>query len=1268
MVIRRSLKWLLISVGSALVLMLIIALLGIGILVYAHRSGKLNVWLGDAFESKVQYQVAQFHWQGINPVVELKHIVIIPRNTQHLPIKLAFISMRLNLLSSLLHLSPVTDSIGVQGMQVNVHESASGLRLDGLSSQSAQGKTNLSWSFLAPWLALQQNIHLSNTTLVVHRPHQTDLVLSGLDVLWQRVAAAHYRVSISSSVMVKQTTGSLQAMANIEGNLLNAQTLNLHFYGDINAPDFAAVAKGLSFKSMRVLHGGGRIRVWGQWQDGNLKRLHSVVNLARLSVINQDLKLKFNIDAINENLLWQRQRHGWQVLMQRSDSVGKGFDNHIQVRSSQGDQGTTWQVAMSRVNISLLSRIIELLPKTPDHIVTLLNQTAPTGTLDNLSAAVTLKANKIVGYSVAGKVNNFSEQGWQKVPPVYGISGSMQMNQHKGVLLLDSADMSVGQGYLFPRGWPKSHLKLSLAWEQQDHQWLVDIQHLSIENPWLQWSVLGSLTLIPDNWRESELTLTSHMQLNHAEKVFPYFMPHHLTNENLVTWFNSAFVDQPYLNSQLVWRGRLSHFPYQQHQGVLQLGVQAPQGYFRPYMGWPVINGVSLKVLVNGPTLTGQAQGGDSLGVKLQQAQVHIDNVWRETPLHLTVDAKANGSAAQLWASHSPLKDRLAQVDRHLAFSGPIAAHIKLTQGLTDEVDSEVKGRLKMQGVNVHLIVPDLMVYGAKGTLLIRNNLLLSQDIKANFFGHVLHVTIHHKPTSGQSVVQTLTATGTLDAQHLASLLPSLPTMFAGQSQFQYRLGWGDDIPTTAQLTSNLKGFAIHLPVPLAKAANAITPSKLSILFPNSQHPHQTLLQFHIGDLLAGNAQLQQDALTKAIIKLGVASIPTLPAQNIIQVSGIIPYINLDHWLSVLARLSTSKTVTEPAWLARTAVSLKLGQLLFQQRSFSKMDVNAVRIGQRWRIDVNSQQALGHILLPGAKIPLLAADFDYLYWPKSTASQHKQSVKPVSAQSLHQLPPLKLAIKRVYLAGQALGALQWQSRPVVQGIEVPSFKLDGQLAQLSLSAKVQRFNTQWDNIHLSGQVKGKNWGKLLSAFGFNDLLEDAQGKVQVNLNWFGKLTKPILSTLQGDVKFNLQDGAISAVDPGMMKMLGLFSVGSLFKRLSLNFTDLTEKGLSFDSLKGEYKIQNSIAHTDAVYLDGPSVNLVLRGDINLAEKTLNQNVVVMPQVGGGIALAAGLIGGPIVGVATWVADKVLVNTVLRNRGLLFHVSGPWDNPVIKSVQ
>ena len=279
MVTKRSLKWLLISVISALVLILIIALLSIGIVVYAHRTGKLNIWLGNAFQSDVQYQVAQFRWQGINPVVELKHIIITPHNTRHMPIKLNFVSMRLNLLSSLLHLSPVTDSIGVQGMQINVQESASGLRLDGLSSR-AEGKTNLSWSFLAPWLALQHNIHLSNTTLVVHRPHQTSLVLSGLDVLWQRVAAAHYQVSVTSSLKVVQT-GSLQAMADIKGDILNPQTINMHFYDDINTPDFAAVAKGLSFKSMRILHGGGRIRVWGQWQGDGLKRLHSVVKLVK---------------------------------------------------------------------------------------------------------------------------------------------------------------------------------------------------------------------------------------------------------------------------------------------------------------------------------------------------------------------------------------------------------------------------------------------------------------------------------------------------------------------------------------------------------------------------------------------------------------------------------------------------------------------------------------------------------------------------------------------------------------------------------------------------------------------------------------------------------------------------------------------------------------------------------------------------------------------------------------------------------------------------
>ena len=207
--------------------------------------------------------------------------------------------------------------------------------------------------------------------------------------------------------------------------------------------------------------------------------------------------------------------------MQRLSLTGQIFDNHIQVRYSHGDQGMTWQVAMSRVNICLLSQIIELLPKTPDHIVTLLNQTAPTGALENLSAAITLKDNKVVGCYAAGKVNNFSEQGWQKIPSVYGLSGALQMDQQQGVLLLDSPDMSVGQSYLFPRGWPKSHLRLSLAWEHQNQQWLMDIQHLSVENPWLQWQVLGSSTLNPNDWRNSELAIVSRIQLNHAEKVFP---------------------------------------------------------------------------------------------------------------------------------------------------------------------------------------------------------------------------------------------------------------------------------------------------------------------------------------------------------------------------------------------------------------------------------------------------------------------------------------------------------------------------------------------------------------------------------------------------------------------------------------------------------------------------------------------------------------------------------------------------------------------------
>jgi uncharacterized protein YhdP len=180
-------------------------------------------------------------------------------------------------------------------------------------------------------------------------------------------------------------------------------------------------------------------------------------------------------------------------------------------------------------------------------------------------------------------------------------------------------------------------------------------------------------------------------------------------------------------------------------------------------------------------------------------------------------------------------------------------------------------------------------------------------------------------------------------------------------------------------------------------------------------------------------------------------------------------------------------------------------------------------------------------------------------------------------------------------------------------------------------------------------------------------MQDGSGSIDFQLGWLGSVTQPNLPSIAGKVDFNLKNGGLSKLNPGVIRLLGLFSLDSLIRHLSLNFSDMTDKGLAFDTITGDYVIANSIASTQNFRLTGPSLDLILEGQVNLAEQTLNQTVTVIPHVGGGLALAATLIGGPVAGAATWVADKVISSTLLKDKGIVYLVTGTWDKPVVTSA-
>ena len=105
-------------------------------------------------------------------------------------------------------------------------------------------------------------------------------------------------------------------------------------------------------------------------------------------------------------------------------------------------------------------------------------------------------------------------------------------------------------------------------------------------------------------------------------------------------------------------------------------------------------------------------------------------------------------------------------------------------------------------------------------------------------------------------------------------------------------------------------------------------------------------------------------------------------------------------------------------------------------------------------------------------------------------------------------------------------------------------------------------------------------------------------------------------------------------------MLGLFSIAALPRRLALDFSDLTEKGLAFDTVHGDFELRDGNAYTNNLLLRGPAAEIGIAGRTGLATRDYDQTAVVTGNLGASLPVAGALAGGPAVGAALLLFSQV----------------------------
>jgi uncharacterized protein YhdP len=202
---------------------------------------------------------------------------------------------------------------------------------------------------------------------------------------------------------------------------------------------------------------------------------------------------------------------------------------------------------------------------------------------------------------------------------------------------------------------------------------------------------------------------------------------------------------------------------------------------------------------------------------------------------------------------------------------------------------------------------------------------------------------------------------------------------------------------------------------------------------------------------------------------------------------------------------------------------------------------------------------------------------------------------------------------------------------------------------------------------VEGTLTSTDFREAARWLGYRDAVDAEQAHLTANLWWPGGPSGDALHSVSGTLRLALEDGRLRNVEPGAGRMLGLLSVAQLPRRLSLDFRDVTDQGLAFDSVKGDFELRAGNAYTQNLVLKGPAVDIGVVGRTGLATEDYDQTMVVSGNTSGPLAVAGALAAGPVVGAGVLVLSQLFKDQLQGLARVYYHVSGPWSAPVVERI-
>ncbi len=373
-----------------------------------------------------------------------------------------------------------------------------------------------------------------------------------------------------------------------------------------------------------------------------------------------------------------------------------------------------------------------------------------------------------------------------------------------------------------------------------------------------------------------------------------------------------------------------------------------------------------------------------------------------------------------------------------------------------------------------------------------------------------------------------------------------------------------------------------------------------------------------------------------------------------ITVGGSMAYLDADQWLAMLG-----SDKHDNGAINLNSARVKIGALDIFNKRINNLQVDAKLENNAWKASVSSREITGDLTWQPQGGGHIIAKLDNLIAPDAAPGKADDDAETEPAKE-QKYPSITLTASQFEARGIKLGKLELRATQQGRNWNIEALRLENPdfTANMSGAWSSWRHNA---NTLLNVDMTIADIGKTLDRFGYPGTVKSGTGNINGNISWPDGPQAFSPATLSGDLTLKAEKGQFLKIQSGVGKLLGIISLQNLPRRLLFDFRDVFSSGFSFDKISSNIYITQGLMRSENFVMEGASARVNMNGETDLAKETQHLHIKVTPAVSDSISLAA-FAGGPAVGLAALLAQKILQDPLNKIAAYDYDIVGTWDDP------